>query len=265
MFHLHKGQKAHIAVGLLSNRAKICYAYSMLFTDTGIILYRQAFKESDRIVSLYTFRHGRINVRIPGVARSTGKLKALSEPLTCADYRIYVRRGGVVGTVTGGKVNTVFSSIRTDLHRSLLALHCCELLMRLTPLHQPSEAKFTLLHTALTALNQGPVYPAFQAAFTLRLMMLAGFGLDHPVLHISPEFWQKMHEADFTQLACTEPEELLALSKCNSVCRRFLNQYLTYPLHTTEGFGLSDTLSGQETATANVDEILRPLPAAALP
>lgn len=216
---------------------------TMIFTDTGIILFRQEFREADRVISVYTRQHGRINVRVPGVLRTAGKLKALSEPFTCGDLRIYVRRGGVMGTLTGGKANSVFPAIRTDLKRLTLALHFCELMLRLTPLHQPSEGKFDLLYQALTELEFAGANPAFQAAFTLRLMMLAGFGLDHPVLQITPQFWQKMHEDKFSNLLFSEPEDLLSLAKCNNVCRRFLNQYLTYPLHTAEGFGLKEDTS----------------------
>jgi len=212
----------------------------MIFTDSGIVLLRQAFRETDRIVSMYTREHGRINVRVPGVMRPGGKLKAMSEPFVCADYRIYVRRGGVMGTMTGGKMKSVFPSIRTDLKRMSLALHFCELFLRLTPLHQPSEGKFDLLFRALTELEIAGANSAFAAAFTLRLMMLAGFGLDHPVLQITPQFWQKMHEDKFSNLIFTEPEDLLSLAKCNNVCRRFLNQYLTHPLHTAESFALNE-------------------------
>lgn len=210
----------------------------MIFTDSGIILLRQEFREADRIVSLYTREHGRLNARLPGVARPAGKLKALSEPFVCADFRIYVKRGGVIGTVTGGKLNNVFPHIRQNLKRTALAMHFCELVQRLTPLHQPSEGKFELLYSALTELEYGEPNSAFQAAFTLRLMALAGFGLDHPVLKISPEFWRRMHEDSLSSLAFTEPEDLLSLSKCNSVCRRFLSRYLAYPLNTLRNFTL---------------------------
>ena len=233
----------------------------MIFTDTGIILLRQNFRETDRIVSLYTKEHGRLNARLPGVSRTTGKLKALSEPFACADYRFYVRRGGTIGTITGGKMQCVFPKIRSDLKRLTRAFHFCELIYRLTPLHQPSEGKFNLLYNSLQALEQGPVTPAFQAAFTLRLMMLAGFGLDHPVLKISPQFWQKMHEAPLTELAFIDPEDLLSLSKCNNVCRRFLDQYLSYPLHTAEPFGLVEDWNNEEVSkTESVSPQLQPQP-----
>ncbi|MGN0024623.1 MAG: DNA repair protein RecO [Candidatus Avelusimicrobium sp.] len=227
----------------------------MIFTDSGIVLFRQEFRETDRIVSLYTREHGRINARLPGVMRPAGKLKALSEPFAFGDYRIYVRRGGVIGTVTGGKISNIFPNIRTHLKRSVLAMHLCELVLRLTPLHQPNEAKFELLCKALTELEYGEVTSAFQAAFTLRLMALAGFGLDHPVLNISSEFWRKIHEDDFSALQFTEPEELLSLSKCNSVCRRFLNRYLTYPLNTLRNFTLEqDSQNVFETEPAGVNK-----------
>lgn len=212
----------------------------MIFTDSGIILFRQEFREADRMVSLYTREHGRLNARLPGVLRAAGKLKAVSEPFACADYRFYVRRGGTVATITGGKINTIFPHIRQDLKRITLAMHFCELIQRLTPLHQPSEAKYELLLSALTELELGEINSAFAAAFTLRLMTLAGFGLERPVLKISAEFWRRMHEDELSSLVFSEPEDLLALSKCNSVCRRFLNQYLTFPLNTLKNFGLNE-------------------------
>lgn len=203
------------------------------------------------MISLYTQEHGRINLRLPGVCKPQGKLKALSEPFVHAQYRIYLKRGGAVGTVTGGKAENVFPHLRADLKRLTLAMHFCELFMRMTPLHQPSPEKYALLLQSLTELDSSVPTPAFAPAFTLRLMAAAGFGLDHPVLQISEEFWHKMHQAPLSSLHFSEPEDLLALSRCNSVCRRFLNQYLTYPLNTLKNFTLEeqDFLPPQEEET----------------
>jgi DNA repair protein RecO (recombination protein O) len=216
----------------------------MIFSDNGIVLLRQDFRENDRVVCLYTREHGRINVRFPGVLRAQSKLKAMSEPFTCAEYRLYVRGGSTIGTATGGKIRSVFPAVRRDLRRSTLALHFCELVYRLTPMHQPNAEKFELLLSALTELEYGEINAAFAPAFTLRLMTLAGFGLDHPVLKIDNAFWKKMHEDKLSSLKFSSPQDLLNLSKCNSVCSRFLDRYLTYPLHTAKYIGLE-----QETAT----------------
>jgi len=72
-------------------------------------------------------------------------------------------------------------------------------------------------------------------------MAAAGFGLDHPVLQITPEFWSRMHEDAFSSLNFSEPEDLLSLGKCQEVCRRFLNQYLNFPLQTLKPLGLQST------------------------
>lgn len=212
----------------------------MIYTDSGIVLFHQDFRENDRVIALYTRAHGRVNVRVPGVNRAKAKLKAFSEPFACAQYRIYQRSSQALGTVTGGKIESVFPHIRFDLKRQLLAMHACELVMRLTPLHQPSEEKYNLLHQLLSELDASEPTPAFVPAFTLRLMAAAGFGLDHPVLQITPQFWQRMHEDKFSHLHFSEPEDLLSLSKCNEVCRRFLNQYLNFPLQTLKPVGLNE-------------------------
>jgi DNA repair protein RecO (recombination protein O) len=212
----------------------------MIFSDSAIVLFRQDFRENDRIVSFYTQQHGRLNARVPGVSRPLGKMKAFTELFTSAEVRIYVKRGGVMGTVTGGKIQTIYPAVRRDLKRMQQALYCCELVRCLTPLHQPSPEKFELLSASLAALDKYPVSSAFAPAFTLRLMTLAGFGLDRPVLKISSQFWQKMHEAPFEELNFSAPEELLFLSKCNSVCRRFLDSYLTRPLNTVKNIGLPE-------------------------
>lgn len=237
--------------------ANLLYFYCMVFTDDAIVLFRQPFREADRVVSLYTREHGRVNVRFPSVCKPLGKLKALSEPFSCGTYRIYVRRGGVMGTVTGGKIRSVFPHIRTDLKRQTLALHFCELILRLTPAHQPSEEKFELLLKSLTELEYGEPNTAFAAAFTLRLMRAAGFGLEKPVLQITPEFWRRMHEDELSSLCFEDPQDLLSLSKCNSVCRRFLSLYLTYPLHTAQSFALDEeTLSFYTQADEALQEAL---------
>ena len=210
----------------------------MIFTDSGIVLFRQDFREADRVIALYTLEHGRLNLRLPGVNRDKGKLKPFSEPFACANYRIYVKKSNVMGTVTGGKLEHIFPAIRTDLNRQTLALHFCELMMRLTPMHQPSAEKYRLLLQALTELNLNGANPAFATAFTLRLMAAAGFGIDHPVLQITPRFWEKMHEEAFSSLVFEEPEDLLSLGKCHEICRRFLNQYLNFPLQTLKPFVL---------------------------
>ncbi|MGB2578561.1 DNA repair protein RecO (recombination protein O) [Elusimicrobium simillimum] len=212
----------------------------MILTDEGIILIRQNFREADRMVCLFTREHGRINLRFPSVNKALGKMKALSEPFVHANYRVYFKKGATIGCVTGGKLNTVFPAIRMDTARTKLALHFCELMFRLTPENQPSEEKFDFLLTSLRELQSAPVTPAISPAFILRLMTLAGFGMDKPALGISPAFWEHMHNTPLNELNFTTQEDILNVNKAAYICRRFLNRYLAYPLNTLKEDVLPD-------------------------
>jgi len=204
----------------------------MVLTDEGIILVRQNFREADRMVCLYTRSHGRVNLRFPGVNRAPGKMKALSEPFVHAAYRIYVKRGAAIGCVTGGKIESVFAPVRMDSARTKLALHFFELMFKLTPESQPSEEKFNFLLSSLKALETTKITPALSPAFILRLMTLAGFGMDKPALGIPYDFWEKMHNTPLRELNFETKEEQINISKSAYICRRFLNNYLPYPLNT---------------------------------
>jgi len=204
----------------------------MVFSDEGIVLIRQNFREADRMACLYTRGLGRINLRFPSVNKSAGKLKAMSEPFVHASYRIYLRNGAAVGCATGGKIESVFPALRIDAAKTKTALHFCELMFRLTPENSPNEEKFELLQNSLRALEKIKLTPAISPAFLLRLMTLAGFGMDKPALNIPMGFWEKMHNAPYNELDFKSKEDLVNLNKTSYICRRFLNAYLASPLKT---------------------------------
>ena len=69
------------------------------------------------------------------------------------------------------------------------------------------------------------------AAFTLRLMHLAGFGLDKAVLGIGHKVWHKMHFSPFNELVLEE-YETHDLQKAVYVSRRFINKHFDRQLET---------------------------------
>ncbi len=214
----------------------------MEFTDDIIVLLRQHFRESDKITSVYTLNHGRVNLRFPGVNKTKSRLKAISEPLAKSNARIYIKDGATVGCATGGKLYDVHPGIRMDYKKMQTALHFCDLFYRLTPEGQPNPDKFNLLADSLKQLDLGQPNYAFAPAFLLRLMHLSGFGVkDMPLMDIPAAYWQKLHEAPLNTLTPHNEEEVLHLNKARYVCVRFLNRYLNYPLKTIEQLETSFT------------------------
>lgn len=219
----------------------------MDFTDRIIILLRQDFRERDRMVCAYSLEHGRIALRFKGVNRYDSKLRALSEPFVQSCARIYIRRNAAVGCVTGGKLETVYPEIRKDFNKILTATYFCELFYRLTPDYNPNPDKFFLLENALKEISSAPLNQAIAPAFLLRLMQLSGFGLEEkPVLGIDGGFWYAMHKYPLSSLNFTKEEDILNLNKTRYVCKRFLNHYLNYPLHTIEQLELTAPIPAQE-------------------
>lgn len=202
--------------------------------EPAIVLARKNMREYDRLISVYTRGRGRLVLRVPGVNRARGKLKALSEPFVWGEFRI-VSSAAPGGTVSGGKVISVFPAIRADLARTRLALHFCELVLRFTPESQPSREKYNLLVSALAELERRSAPKALRAAFTLRLMRDAGFGLDRPVLGINTDFWTQLHDAPFSDLddADLDPRDL---ERAAHVVTRFCENHLDRPLKSVLAF-----------------------------
>jgi len=203
--------------------------------EPAIVLARRNIREYDRIISVYTRGRGRLTLRVPGVNRPRGKLKAISEPFSWSEFRIASSSAGLGGTVSGGKIISVFPAIRADLMRTRLALHFCELVLRMTPESQPSREKYNLLVSALSELERRSAPHALRAAFTLRLMREAGLGLDRPVLGINTDFWVQLHDAPFSDLEDSDldPRDL---EKASRVVARFCETHLERPLRSVMAF-----------------------------
>ncbi|MDD4005177.1 MAG: DNA repair protein RecO [Elusimicrobiaceae bacterium] len=208
----------------------------MNFSDSAVVLVKRDIREADRIVSVYTRSRGRMNLRFPGVNRPLARLKAITEPFVCSDIRIYMRAGSCSGVATGGKINSVFPKLRRDARKTRLALHFCELMYRMTPELQINEDKFFLLVNVLEFLETNEPVPSTRAAFTFRLMRLAGFGLSDPVLGISRQFWDRLHEADFAALDFASPAEKEELLKSEYVISRFIARTFPQGIRTAEAF-----------------------------
>ncbi|MBR4508663.1 MAG: DNA repair protein RecO, partial [Elusimicrobiaceae bacterium] len=219
----------------------------MEFTDNIIVLLRQNFRERDRMICVYSQNHGRMALRLPGVNRSDSKLKAISETFVNSCSRIYIRRNATIGCITGGKLKSVYPNIRQDIKKMEMASYFCELFYRLTPLANPNPAKFELLQNAMQTLENYPVNQVIAPAFLLRLMQESGFGLkDRPVLEINEKLWGNIHTLPFDNLAFLNDIEVLDLNKMRYVCQRFLNRYLSYPLHTIKQLELTTSAQIQE-------------------
>ena len=112
----------------------------MIVNACAVALARRPVREADRLVTLYTQSLGKVTARFIGVDRPGRKLKALSEPLVWAEYRLYLSPSLDSAKVIGGQLLSTFPALRCDLGRTLSALSCCEMLNQLTAQPRPRRA-----------------------------------------------------------------------------------------------------------------------------
>jgi DNA repair protein RecO (recombination protein O) len=165
----------------------------MIVNAWGVVLSRRDLGEADRLSVIYTENLGKIPVRFVGVNKPGRKLKALSEPMTWAEYRLYISPRSEFGKCVGGQLISTFPGIREDLPKTVEALTCCELMKELTADRSPNPEKYRLLCSALALLEEGGS-PWLPVAFGLQLMSLAGFGVEEAAVpEDGRELWDSLH------------------------------------------------------------------------
>lgn len=170
----------------------------------ALILSTREHRETDRLAVLYTEAFGKIRARFIGVDRPQAKLKALSEPMVFAEYRLYMRDGAEFATVAGGALDATYPGLRRELGLTLRGLEVCELLDQLTPFWKPNSSKLELAVGVLKAMETAGSRKGqwLLPAFTLRLLELAGFGHHkRPVSEENSDLWETLHTASFAEVA----------------------------------------------------------------
>ena len=166
----------------------------MTVVTSGVVLSRKKHREWDRMVTLYTKDFGKIQARFSGVDRPRGKLKALAEPIVCAEYRLYMRQLGAPAVVTGGSLTHSFPRLRQNFDALMGALEICEALARVAADSSPNPEKYELLVHCLEELDRAPS-ASIATRFGVKLLELAGLDL-----HPAPQESDMIHSGRWTQL-----------------------------------------------------------------
>ncbi|MCM2266387.1 MAG: DNA repair protein RecO [Elusimicrobiales bacterium] len=203
----------------------------MIFCDYGIVLQRRPLRENDRIVTVFTLEHGKLEVNFKSVRLAKGKLRALSEALTWGDYRFFLKKGSNFPVCTGGRTLSAFGAIRRDLESLYLAMHYCEVVNKLTPAQSPSPEKYGLLLGALYDLDQHGDAFWLRRAFTLRALDLAGFGFRETAAGPDAELWDALHAGSWKAVRGLKADPA-AGEFVDGLCRRVFAESLGVDLRT---------------------------------
>ncbi|MFH2203167.1 MAG: DNA repair protein RecO [Elusimicrobiota bacterium] len=219
-----------------------------IFNTPALVLARQQYGEADRISVLYTREFGKLRIRFIGVDRPKGKLKALSEPMTHAEYRLYLRGGADFGIAAGGSLATIYPALRADLAATLRGLQVVELLDALTPFSSPNPEKYELATRALAELeklarttDRRGSADWVVGACALRLLESAGFGLrERQVSTENRGLWDALHREDLATVAALPADPALQ-RRLIRLISRMVEQVAERPLNSAS---IQDALIG---------------------
>lgn len=162
----------------------------------AIVLRSIRYGEADRILHLYTPRHGRMGAIAKGIRRSRSRFGARLEPFFRVRAVLHEGRGDLF-TVTSVDTVAIHAALRDHAVTLDAAARACDAVARLFETSDPHPEVFTLLSNELALLSSDAAHarPGNGLAFRLKLLLAAG---------IVPRLG--------ACAACGEPEHLYAFS-----------------------------------------------------
>lgn len=143
----------------------------------GITLSAVNYKESDRILNVFTLERGKITVNARGVRKANAKMKALSEPF-CFSEAVLAEKAGRF-TATEVNVFDSFYSLRLDVKKYYAGLCALEFTNAFFPEETASEEQFALLVNYLKKLSEDGVdAESLLVEFLIKSVRISGYALD---------------------------------------------------------------------------------------
>lgn len=137
----------------------------------ALVIRSREYGESDRLLTLFSREHGKIQAVAKGVRKPKSRQRAGAQLFTYADYLLY--KGKTLDTVNQASPKESFPHLWTDLDMSLAATAIVELLDLATLPGQPYPELFTLTFSSFFLLEQ--CEPALvQSAYTLKILAHLG-------------------------------------------------------------------------------------------
>lgn len=122
------------------------------FKAEGIVIKRRNVGEADRIITVFTKQHGKLQIKATGVRKITSRRSPHIELLNYSALTLYSGRSYPV--LVEAQAKDTFANIKEDLTKVGLAYHMCELVDGLCPEGEAHEAVFHVLHDSLMKLME---------------------------------------------------------------------------------------------------------------
>ena len=141
---------------------------------TGIVTRYVNYRESDRILSIFTIEQGRVDAKARGCRRPTSPLLPAAQPFVYGEFELF--HGKDKYTVNQCSIQESFFPIRENIARFAVGSAMLQLAHEATQEREPNRPLFSLLYHALSFLAYGDVEPEdLLLCFLLRYLNATGY------------------------------------------------------------------------------------------
>lgn len=144
------------------------------YTTPGLVLRRGNYSEYDRMVTLFTPKHGRVDAIARGCRKQNSPLQNASEPFTCGDF--YLRQRGDRFSIEQCRISQDFFELRADYDRLQHGVYWLKLLELSVMPDVALEQLFLTTLRALAYLTYSDMpLEMMTMAFEMHLLAQLGF------------------------------------------------------------------------------------------
>lgn len=140
----------------------------------GIVTRYVNYKESDRILSIFTVDRGRMDAKARGCRKPQSPLVNVCQPFVFGQFELYT--GKDRSTINACEIKETFYPIREDYERFSIGSVMLRLCHDAAPENEPNEALFSLLYHSLSFLAYGVCAPLdLFCCFLVRYLNVTGY------------------------------------------------------------------------------------------
>lgn len=146
---------------------------SSYYQSRAIILKNMDYRESDKIVHVFTEKEGKVSAVARGIKKPKSSLRACVQPF-CHSL-LYFRRGREMEQITQGQLMEFYADTREDISRLLYAVYIMELLDKSLLDKMPFNELYSYTLQVLDYINQWGINPLIIRHFELQLLLSLGY------------------------------------------------------------------------------------------
>jgi len=140
------------------------------------ILHAQPYRDTSRILEVFTREHGRVSMFARGVRGPKARLASLLQPFQ--PLLISFSSRGDAAQLIGAENAAAQHPVQLPAGALMCGFYLNELLLKLTTRHDPNMGLFDGYEAALLALSAGRAQEPVLRSFELRLLQEVGYGLE---------------------------------------------------------------------------------------